>query len=156
LLSAHPHLFIDVELEKRENTIAVDWVFDDMNSEILIMDYDSNFDEKFSEEEITLFIDEVFINMILEYHFYTYLKVDSKDIPIESIFTNFLLKIRERRFIMSFELNLAEFQKADFELSFYDESYMSSMEIKNPKGFQDFKVGEHIEFYGYTISWKGV
>jgi hypothetical protein len=57
---------------------------------------------------------------------------------------------------MSFELNLAEFQKADFELSFYDESYMSSMEIKNPKGFQDFKVGEHIEFYGYTISWKGV
>ena len=162
-LSAHPHIFIDIHLNifeknKEFKKIQVQWVFDDMNSEILILDYDLNRDRKFSANETQLFKDEVFNILTAQYHSYTYLKLNSKDINISKRIADFTLSIRGNQFFqLSYTIDLSRFKDIDyFELSFYDESYMTSMILKEKyvKGLKNIMLVEDDNFYGYKlIGW---
>lgn len=162
-LYSHPHMFIDVHLniEKKESfeQIDVDWLFDEMNSEILIFDYDLNGDRKFSSDEVTLFKDEVFKVLTAQYHSYTYLKIDNIDINIAKQIAQFSLSIeKDSIFKLSYTINLNKLKNIQyFELSFYDENYMTAMKMenKNIKGIKNMKLLEDNEFYGYKlIGWK--
>ena len=162
-LSAHPHMFIDVylnivEKNNKFETIEVDWVFDDMNSAILIMDYDLNRDRKFSPDEIKLFKDEVFKILVAQHHSYTYLKLNSKEIDVSEKIANFTLSIRDDKFFqLSYIIDLKKIKNRNyFELSFYDENYMSSMILKSESitGISNKMIMEDNDFYGYKlIGW---
>jgi ABC-type uncharacterized transport system substrate-binding protein len=159
LLFSHPHLFIDVEVKKSGSTLLIDWLFDEMNSEILIMDYDKDFDGIFSENEVSTFVEEVLSDLIQNYNFYTVLEIDGKKIPATSVLRDFKIKLKNNRFSMNFKFNLSDFQNSKkHELLFYDESFMSAFLVKEKdlSGFgENVKVIEDDDFYGYTISWGG-
>jgi ABC-type uncharacterized transport system substrate-binding protein len=157
VLFAHPHLFVDVKIDKKDDILSVDWVFDEMNSEILIMDYDTDFDRVFSQSEKDKFTDEVITDLIMSYNFYTFIDIDNKKVDPTSILQNIDFEVKNNNFLISFDLNMKKFQKSrDFKLTFYDESFMSAFVVKKVDllGFQNIKISEDEEFYGYQIHWR--
>jgi ABC-type uncharacterized transport system substrate-binding protein len=155
-LSAHPHLFIDIKIQNSKDILKVDWIFDEMNSEILILDYDINFDRSFSQIEKDKFFEEVISDLVQQYNFYTFLKVDNKEIEELLFLRDFDISIVENNFLISFSFDLSSFKNKDKKLIFYDESFMSAFQVKKSdlSGFQNLKISEHDEFYGYLIHWR--
>ena len=91
----HPHLFANVGLEikaldNKINSIKISWQFDDMTSQMLLMDYDKNRDKKFDKEESLRFKTDTF-DKLKEYGYYTHIKIDGKKIDIENHIDNFFL-----------------------------------------------------------------
>jgi ABC-type uncharacterized transport system substrate-binding protein len=91
IASAHPHLFIDISLnmlfakDKSLQTMDISWKFDDMNSEILIMDYDKNMNGEFDRDETDFFKQELFETLMKEYNYYTLMKIGGRNIPMEKV-----------------------------------------------------------------------
>jgi ABC-type uncharacterized transport system substrate-binding protein len=70
LLSAHPHCFIDVYPAVDGKKLTVKWVFDQMSSQMLVMDFDRDRDGQFSDAESAAVYKEGF-ESLREYGYYT-------------------------------------------------------------------------------------
>ena len=165
LLFGHPRMFVDIlldiENQKKEiKKVKIKWVFDEMNSAMLIMDYDKDFNKKFSKSEIADFKKNVF-DTLGEFSYYTHLKVDKKRIKIKNLISDFSLELKKRRFIVKYSLDLTKLKaKNSFELGFWDEEFYTSMVLvsKNIKFKQkiDFDVVDvqHDIYLGYVMRVK--
>ncbi len=134
-LFAHPHMFVKIKLDvksqnKKINQIDVVWEFDDLNSAMLIMDYDLDGNQKFDKKESAKFKKIVF-DTLKQYSYYTHLKIDKKKIDIKNLISNFRLDLKNSLFIVKYSLNLEKFTpKKLFELGFWDEEFYTSMELE--------------------------
>ncbi len=84
-LAAHPHVFVDNQIEIAFDTkglagISVQWTFDEMFSAGIIFDYDDG-DGVFSSREIALIKEECFSNL-KEYGFFFDILIDGKPFPV--------------------------------------------------------------------------
>ncbi|MEJ2501532.1 MAG: DUF1007 family protein, partial [Campylobacterales bacterium] len=70
LLSAHPHCFIDVHPAVDGKKLTVKWVFDQMSSQMLMMDFDRDADGRFSDKESRALYKEGF-ESLKAYDYYT-------------------------------------------------------------------------------------
>ncbi len=166
VLFAHPHLFIDLKLNiicKGDTIERVDvsWYFDEMNSQMLIMDYDKDFNGKFSKKEIKNFKKEVF-DTLKPMSYYTHLKIKKKQENIKKLIDSFSLDLKNNRFIVKYGLNLKKYKNYEnLTLGFWDEDFFNSFvmdkewikinncklkyNIKDIDG--DFFMGQALEIY---------
>ena len=135
-LSAHPHVFIKTELNfivKKEkiSKLNVSWTFDDMSSEIFMMDYDKNRDKKLNKKEIQKF-KKTWFDKLSKKDYFTHLKVDGKKIDISAYIKNFTLDYKKNFFIVKFTIDFKKIkQKKSLSLAFWEEEYYNSFSIED-------------------------
>jgi ABC-type uncharacterized transport system substrate-binding protein len=151
-------MFIDLKVNVIDSLkrVDIDWVFDEMNSEILLMDYDMNGDNSFTKDEVENFKDSFFIEFIEEYNSFTYVTVDQlTEIESKYLFENIDLSVsKERNFIISFSLNLRDIAiDRELQLKFYDSSHMTAFELqkRDIKSGKKFLLSESGLYYGYEL-----
>ena len=132
---SHPHVFIDTKLNfivKKEkiNKLNISWHFDDMNSQIFMMDYDLNRDKKLNKKEIQRFRKEYFSKLSKKKYF-THIKVDGKKIDISKQINNFSLDYKKSLFIVNFTLNFQKIkQTKSINIGFWDEENYNAFSIE--------------------------
>lgn len=158
-LFAHPHTFIDVfpKIYNNENiitSISMMWKFDEMTSELLIMEFDENSNGKIDEEE-QKYIKKNYFDSLKDYEFYTYLFIDKKPISIiPKNFKSFIDKEKRIVYIFDFEINS---DKNNVYIDFYDSENFSAFVLKKafvkgkiPYGIsgtdKDFYYSRRLEF----------
>ncbi|MCR1816016.1 DUF1007 family protein [Aliarcobacter butzleri] len=151
-LFAHPHTFIDIfpKIYNKENiitSISMMWKFDEMTSELLLMEFDENGNGKIDEEE-QKYIKENYFDSLKDYKFYTYLFIDKKPIPIiPKNFKSFINKEKRIVYIFDFEINS---DKNNIYIDFYDSENFTAFILKKEfvKGEITYRIsGTDKDFY---------
>ena len=101
-LNAHPHFFIDSNISFEKGKIKNQWLFDRLNSRVLLFDFDKNSNKKFDEEEKQEFIETHF--KTLEQNNYNIFLVDEKEYEIKP--SNIDVKFQERRVSLTFDIDV--------------------------------------------------
>jgi ABC-type uncharacterized transport system substrate-binding protein len=133
---AHPHVYADIDLNlKVQNNqlteIEISWNYDDMTSQILLMDYDKNRDGKFSKKESMFFKNQVF-DTLKPYEYYTHVKIDGKKVPVDHIMNNFFLSFKNNKFIVNYRVILKDVpQKKNIDIGFWDKEFYSSFDLSS-------------------------
>lgn len=123
---AHPHVFIDTKLtlttrHNRIDTLKITWQFDDMNSQIIMMDYDSNRDKKFSKKERQRF-KKTYFDKLSAKNYFTHIKVDGKEMKISNSINNFSVGYKNHLLIVSYTLDFKKTkQQKSIHIAFWDE-----------------------------------
>ena len=74
---AHPHVFIDTKVDVLPEKIIITWSFDEMNSAMLMEDYDKNKDKKLDPDEIA-FMEKDHFKTLEPYSYFIHMS-DGKD-----------------------------------------------------------------------------
>ena len=87
-VAAHPHVFVDhaIALVLQGDTLAgveLTWVYDELNSEMLLQAVDANHDRKLSPAEIVT-LDRKYLQTLREDGFFVTVRVDGKPWPIRA------------------------------------------------------------------------
>ena len=131
---AHPHVFIKTELnfivkKEKVSKFNVSWNFDDMSSEMFMMDYDKNRNKKLDKKEIQKF-KKTWFDKLSKKEYFTHLKVDGKKIDIFKHMENFTLDYKKNFFIVKFTIDFKKIkQKKSLSLTFWEEAYYNSFSI---------------------------
>ncbi|MEA2111824.1 MAG: DUF1007 family protein [Campylobacterota bacterium] len=120
-LSAHPHCFIDVHPTLNKDSLTIRWVLDEMSSQMMIMDYDSDGNGKFSEAESKLLFEDTFKSLI-KYEYYTYFYSGSKQIATPEV-TSFLATIENYQLNYYFTLPLPDMVSS---IEFFDDELFTA------------------------------
>lgn len=146
---AHPHLFIDTKLNftiknNKIDTLHVSWVFDDMNSQILMMDYDTNRDKKLSKKETQKFKKSYFDELSKKKPF-MHIKVDGKKIALAKTMSAFNMKYKKNLLTLNFTVNFKKIKQIKtIDIGFWDEENYTAFSM-DP---------EYIKFKGKTLRTK--
>ena len=156
ILSAHPHCFIDINPTIDKDSITINWVFDEMSSQMLIMDFDQNHDNIIDKKESAYIYKEAF-KSLKEYDYYTYMYNGKKKLKTPTP-TDFVAKIENLRFIYKFKMKL---NKNINKIKFYDEEMFTAYVIKEAfikKGTTTKKITlkemDNDYFFGYELELK--
>ncbi|MDD4506369.1 MAG: DUF1007 family protein [Sulfurospirillaceae bacterium] len=155
-LWAHPHTFIDVFLniigEKNAQKIEIRWLFDEMTSSSLLMDFDANKNSQFEKEEIADFKKTVFDDL-KKFSYYTHLKVAGKAIKIEP--KSLDLSQEGNRFALTFKIDLEPFANQKKTIGFWDEVLMCAFELEKEHIHTSLrytlKEVSNAYYYGYLL-----
>ncbi|MEA3373799.1 MAG: DUF1007 family protein [Campylobacterota bacterium] len=153
ILSAHPHCFVDVYPAVGKERVTIRWVFDEMSSQMLIMDYDRDHNGKLNEKESEMVYKESFSGLeAFEYYTYFYNKNRKLPTPLSD---SFMATIEENKVNFYFTLKLPEGTTA---IKFYDEEMFSAYVLKdefvkkaNPTQSYRLKKLDGDFFFGYVL-----
>lgn len=155
-LFAHPHVFVDVYPKIEKDTIQLRWVFDEMTSNMLIMDYDMDHDNAFSPAESEVLGSDIFASL-KEHDYYTYFFKGN-----EQLYTGeargFRASIQGAQLVFTFTLP----RPAEAEtIHFFDIDNMTAYQVteafvKEANHEHSFKVyeQEYDYYYGYVLELK--
>ncbi|ACZ13061.1 DUF1007 family protein [Sulfurospirillum deleyianum] len=151
-LYAHPHTYIDVYLKISENTLKIQWLFDEMTSQGLMNDFDVNHDGVFDSKETLLFKKDVF-NPLKEFSFFTHLLVGKKKIILHP--KEIRLFRLENTFVIEFTLDLHPYQHQKKSIGFWDESFLCALFVE-PEHIQSslhytLKEVDNAYYSGYLL-----
>ncbi|MEA3374267.1 MAG: DUF1007 family protein [Campylobacterota bacterium] len=153
MLSAHPHCFVDVYPAIDKKSVTIRWVFDEMSSEMLIMDYDRDRNGKLSEKESEIVYKEAFFDL-KAFEYYTYFYHKDKKLPTP-LTDSFMATIEENRVNFYFTMKLPE---GTTTIKFYDEDMFSAYILKeafvkqaNPTSSYRLKKLDGDYFFGYIL-----
>jgi len=160
LLFAHPHTFLDVyaditSTKNKIKTITFQWVFDDMTSQLLIMEFDQNGDGKLGKEEQE-YVKINYFDYLDEFNYYTNLKLKNKPQKIKP--QNFITFIKDStRIVYQFDLVINE-DKKDVKIEFYDKDMFTALILKKEqvKSNIKFKVSDvdNDYYFGYALEFE--
>jgi len=160
-LYAHPHTFIDVypSLTFKDgisHKIHFSWKIDEMTSSMLLMDVDSNGDGKIDAKE-SKFIEENYFNVFVDYDFYTFIKIDGKQIPFPKI-RNFKASIENNRVVYAFDIE-GNFLKEHTAIEFGDTDFYVAMVLKDKFVTIQGATAKVLDvdgdfYYGYRLEFK--
>jgi ABC-type uncharacterized transport system substrate-binding protein len=125
LAMAHPHTFIDLYPKVTQERIEIRWLFDEMSSNILMMDFDLNKDGVFDAKESERIKSETFI-YLKEYHYYAYL-FTNKRVEQPSKLLSFQATIKGAKVEYTFTLPRPKNLK---KIEFYDSELFSAFVLK--------------------------
>ncbi|MDC7225447.1 MAG: DUF1007 family protein [Spirochaetales bacterium] len=128
VLSAHPHMFIDMKLspvfsEDGFEGVNVDWLFDMVFTGSVLMDNGIGWTDSLNNEEIEIIKDTSFVNLI-NYNYFTYFNVGGKMSRAET-YRDFTAYMSENRLGYRFFLPY-EGRRADSDIiriAVYDETF---------------------------------
>ncbi|MCK5075854.1 MAG: DUF1007 family protein, partial [Calditrichia bacterium] len=150
LIFAHPHIFIANAFTFVFNDIGlaglrVKWVFDEMYSASLIMDFDSSRNNIFEENEIAVIEQQAFSNLE-NYGYFLHINFDNSNSDITSV-VEFRAEIVDNRIVYYFFIPLnynAESVKKTISAGCYDDTYfcyISNSEV-NPVKLENNSIFE--------------
>lgn len=159
-LFAHPHTFIDVfptidNKSEQIEKIHFKWSFDEMTSQVLIMEFDQNFNGKIDKDEIAYIKENYFLGLE-EFNFYTDIKISNKSIKTKPI--NFTSSIDDNLRV-SYEFDIIiNTNKNNLNIEFYDTemftAFMLKKEfIKSDLGFKVVDVDNDI-YFAYKLQFN--
>lgn len=155
-LFAHPHVFVDVYPKIGTDTVQLRWVFDEMTSNMLIMDYDVDHDNAFSSAESEVLGSDIFASL-KEHDYYTYFFKGEAQLSTGEA-RDFGAAIQGTQLVLTFVLT----RPAEAEtIRFFDRDNMTAYQVteafvKEANPGRSFKVYEQ-EFdysYGYVLELK--
>ena len=164
VLSAHPHIFIDIypkiNIENsRATSLSIEWKFDQMTSSVLIMDYDKNKDGKFSKKE-TAKAKKNAMRIFKKYDYCLKIMKGDRNIKIQKL-KNFKVSIDELdRIVYSFDLVCNFDPKGTILLFYYGDYYIAFMlkkTIVQPLNKNlDFSIRkvDNARYFGYAMTIK--
>ncbi len=132
---AHPHVFIDTKLilatkKNKIEKLHITWQFDDMNSQIMMMDYDGNRDKKFSRKESQR-LRKAYFDTLSTKNYFTHIKVDGKEIKLSNSIRNFAVSIKSNLLVISFTLDFKNIQqRKSVNIGFWDEVNYNAFSIE--------------------------
>lgn len=156
-INAHPHVFIISQFSLSYNSegvkgINVNWTFDQMFTELMLEEFDSNSDGEFNDKEVKNLYNKAFINLKKSSYF-THIFIENKEIAITST-QNFNAIIKDGQMQYSFfipiKVAISNQQKVISIYSYDDSYYMDIMideenplEYDNNLGFKsDYSIIE--------------
>ena len=154
-LRSHPHVFLysNVKVvfdEKGLAGVQVNWVFDEMFSSMIIIDFDKNGNRQFEPSEIENVKKGAFENL-REFDYLMHIKIDGKPFKVKYV-TDFSAKIIKGKMAYQFFVPChvrAEKSSKEVKLSIYDVTFYSSVFLeKNPITYenrQSYEVEHTIE-----------
>lgn len=101
-LKAHPHFFIDSNIFFEDGKIKNEWLFDKLNSRVLLFDFDKNSNKKFDLNEKEEFIKLYF--KTLENNNYNIFLADNEEYKINP--SNIDVKFEKRRVSLTFDIDI--------------------------------------------------
>jgi len=101
-LFAHPHFFIDSKISFEDGVIKNEWVFDRLNSRVLMFDFDLNANKKFDDDEKEKFIETHF--KTLEKNNYNIFLASDEEYEIKP--KNIDIQVNKRRISLLFDLEV--------------------------------------------------
>ena len=158
-LFAHPHTFLDVYAHvKSENqkikSINFKWIFDDMTSQLLIMEFDQNMDGKIDKNEME-YIKTNYFDYLKQFNYYTNIKIENKSQFAKPI--NFKSYIENMRVVYQFDLNF-NYDKSKIKIELYDEDMFTALVLK--KEFITSKIKYKVSdvdndiYFGYRLEFE--
>ena len=137
---AHPHVWIDntatfVFQQGRISAIKLRWMFDEIFSASIIMQFDKNKDRKFDAAELKELEKGAFSNL-QTYSYFTYVTVDDKPVPTVRV-TGFTASIEKDQLVYEFTVPLeapVDPATQGFSFSVYDLEYFVELDMGGAKG----------------------
>lgn len=157
---AHPHTFVDVypTIKTKNNQIThikYKWVFDDMTSSMLLMEFDTNGNGKIDKDENDYIYENYFLPLG-DYNFYTDIVVNGKVQKFPKI-KIFQASILDNKIIYEFIIN-KKINPKDTYIEIGDKDFFVAMVLKKKYVTSDikYKVSDvDNEFYfGYKLEFK--
>ncbi len=148
---AHPHMFIKAKHGLITNPsgvtgLQVEWEFDQVFSQQIVMSFDTNKNGKFESEEIKAIREGAFSNL-KNYHYFTYAETEQGKFPIENI-RDFSARIGEHGFLYyTFTVPVhisADTHWREFRLLAYDDTYF--VDIIFAENYFSVQEQESLEF----------
>lgn len=153
LLFAHPHTFIDVYPTVKKANMRVKWVFDEMTSQVMMMDFDTDHDRKLDAVES----ERIYINnfaSLNSFDYYTYFYRNETKLPTAKAHS-FRASAENERVVFTFTLPLP---KEVNRVMFYDEEMFSAFVLKeafvkqaNPQSRYRLKELDGDFYFGYIL-----
>ena len=151
----HPHVFLDATARmvfdnKGLAGFRIQWVFDEMFSSMIILDFDKNGTGRFDPPEMARLQKDAFMNL-RDLDFFTHIKIDGKAFKISSV-NDFTAEIRDGTVTYRFFVPChvpASGSFREVKLSLYDQSYYHSVTLgKDPVTYENnrlYDVTQRIE-----------
>ena len=152
---SHPHVFLYSTVkvvfdDKGLSGVQVDWVFDEMFSSMIILDFDKNSNRKFEPAEIESVKNGAFENL-RQFDYFIHIKIDGKPFKVKYV-KDFSAEIIEGKMAYRFFVPChvrAEGSSKEVRLSIYDSTFYSSVFLqKNPITYENrnaYKVEHSIK-----------
>lgn len=131
---AHPHsfinLFVTVEMEgDRIGKLTQKWVYDEMTSSILMMEFDADGNGVLDDAE-TAFVRDNYLDAIIEQGYFNHLTVGGKAVATPP--ARFEMALEKGRIAYLFIFDYSQVSPAlPLAVSFYDDENFVAFELKN-------------------------
>lgn len=124
-LYAHPHVFIDAQVTVGKEKIGIVWKFDEMTSNVVMLDYDKNKNMILESNEIASLYRNHF-STLSEYSWFTRFYIDHKETPVAKTgdFTAFTEK---KRLIYTFSVRKPT--SKHYEIRLYDPDIYVAIDV---------------------------
>ncbi len=141
---SHPHVFLYSTVkvvfdEKGLVGVQVNWVFDEMFSSMMILDFDKNRNRRFEPAEIESLKNGAFKNL-RKFDYFMHIKIDGKSFKVKYV-KDFSAEITDNKMIYRFFVPChvrAEESSKEVRLSIYDATFYSSVFLeKNPVTYEN-------------------
>jgi ABC-type uncharacterized transport system substrate-binding protein len=133
MLYAHPHTFVElysnIKKEKDIIKINIQCHFDEMTSQMIIMDFDTIKDFKFDKDEVALIKKEAF-DHLSEYNYYTFISAKGK--VLNKSPQDFTTYIKDDKVVYEFNYKIkATAINHNLNIEFKDEDFFIAFVLKN-------------------------
>ena len=140
--TAHPHVFLDTRLDfqfKQESLDGfwVEWLFDEIFTASIRMDYDADRNNQFDADEIEAIRQGAFSNL-RHFNYFTYVKAGKQLHKVTKV-NSFSAKMSNNRLVYRFFVpwNVPATQKTkNLIVAIYDESFYCDIEFRKKKFVQ--------------------
>lgn len=137
-LIAHPHVWIDAHAEihfdgEKLNRIVHRWVFDDMFTQSILLDFDGDRNRQIDAAESKAIERDAFSNL-RHYGYFTHLVVGSRKIPVTSV-ERFRASLEDDRLVYRFEIPIDVHVRARWQrihLGVWDDTYFVEVNYDSP------------------------
>jgi len=150
---AHPHIFIDTKLDfttknNKVDKLQVSWIFDDMNSQILMMDFDTNRDKKLDKKETQKFL-KTYFNKLSKNRPFIHVKVAGKNVSLTKHISPFSIKYKNNLLVMNFTVDFKKIkQTKTIDIGFWDETNYTAFAMEPERiKFKGKKLKVELGFY---------
>jgi ABC-type uncharacterized transport system substrate-binding protein len=154
-VAAHPHVFLHTGLqilfdEKGLSGVRVIWMFDEMFSNMIISEFDSNANGRFEPAEIDNLKEGAF-SYLQNFDYFTHIKIDGNPFEVKFV-RDFTAKIKGHTLVYQFlvpcHVSAIDAVK-EVKLSIYDHSYYCSVFLAKEaiayQNHQSYEVEHRIE-----------
>jgi len=145
-LFAHPHFFIDVDINIDKNKITYFWTFDRLNSKLLSFEFDENKDKLFQKKEQDRFY-KTHIVITKENNFNLFLESNKKEYIFGKI-ENYELYLKNKKVVFTFSQEIESIKNMTLcsidptvYMAFKLQNIQSNYNLNIQKSQYDFCIG---------------